>query len=1039
MKKLGIDLGSASCGWAIREDNDIVKKGVITFSTGMTKGTGGYSSPTKDRREARSKRRLIQARKYRKWELLKILVSKDFVPLKEGELKIWSKYQKGVQRKFPETVAFLAWLACDFTYLGGEKYKNPYEIRVKGIEGKLTKHEFGRALYHIVQRRGYKDIGEKDKETEKQLERRKEKGFKSSLQKYGIISKALKIDFLDKGKRARNEYPLREEYQDEFELLCKVQDYDITKKKQGEYNNEFVKSLWKAIIWQRPLRSQKGKVGKCTLEPNSPRIPMSHPLFELFRTLQYINTIKTVDENDKKTQIPKEYRESLLKDEFFKRDKNFKFSIIKTYLDKKFQKKMKFNYLNKRTLKYDSTVSGMPICKAFINLFDNEYDIKNSLLNLYKYEKTNEIPKIIKGYSIHDLWHIIFNCTDVSFLKDFAEDKLDIKCTFKTKDEKEIRENKFATIQKLFVKGYADLSAKAIRKIIPFLEEGFLYNEAVVLAKLPELLGKNWKEKKNLIFNSINESTKSYNYDRDVINITNGLVNQYKGLDYEEVFAFKEYTYKLQDSDIKDIGVACEKYFGKKTWQKKENKEDVLKSVKEEYQAFFKDSKRTYRTKPTHTDLFKESLKNIGIKIDGDLYHHSNKKNIYLQNLKIDRKTGKYIFPIHKETGIEILPVPLIDSIKNPMFNKAMSILRKLINELLIQREIDEDTEIIVEVARELNDNNKRNAIERYQKERERNREKYREFIREFNNKKNREINVDERIDDFELWTEQIFEETIDEKGNKQVNKNRIEILKEKKAIDRYELWMEQKGQCMYTGKMISITQLFSSEIQMEHTIPRSLLPDNTKANQTVCFSKYNSDVKNNRIPYECPNYENDDKNGTAIVPRLATWQRLKDYYQDKYDKNKKPHRSEDEKAKNTRIQSKHYFRMHLDYWSDKLNRFTCEEIKESWARRQLVDTQMVSKYAREFLKTYFKKVNVEKGAITAEFRKIYSFQKEEEIKSRNKHTHHAIDAAVLTLIPNNASNKKTLLEKSYEYQEKNKKKYIHCFLFCISNLHFFF
>ena len=50
------------------------------------------------------------------------------------------------------------------------------------------------------------------------------------------------------------------------------------------------------------------------------------------------------------------------------------------------------------------------------------------------------------------------------------------------------------------------------------------------------------------------------------------------------------------------------------------------------------------------------------------------------------------------------------------MFNKSMSIVRKLLNELIVNGEIDQETEVVVELARELNDNNERAAIERYQK-----------------------------------------------------------------------------------------------------------------------------------------------------------------------------------------------------------------------------------------------------------------------------------------------------------------------------------
>ncbi|MBY0346744.1 MAG: hypothetical protein K2W79_00660, partial [Hydrotalea flava] len=163
MKKiLGLDLGSSSIGWALRDEENNIKTGVITFDAGMLKGTGGYTSPTKDRREARSKRRLLQARKYRKWALLEVLGEK-YSPLQQTELEQWSKYRKGHPQKFPESKKFLMWLKCDFSYLEIDtEYKNPYELRVKALDKKLHPHEFGRALYHLVQRRGYKNIGESD-------------------------------------------------------------------------------------------------------------------------------------------------------------------------------------------------------------------------------------------------------------------------------------------------------------------------------------------------------------------------------------------------------------------------------------------------------------------------------------------------------------------------------------------------------------------------------------------------------------------------------------------------------------------------------------------------------------------------------------------------------------------------------------------------------------------------------------------------------------------------------------------------------------
>lgn len=1021
MKKLGLDLGSSSIGWTLREDDKFEKKGVITFDSGMKKGQGGgYTSPTKDRREARSKRRLIQARKYRKWELLKVLLN-DFTPLEKSELENWSKYNKGHQQKFPETPNFLKWLKCDFSYINIKtKYNNPYELRVKAIsekpEDKLHKHELGRALYHLVQRRGFKDIGERDTETEKQIQRRGETGFQKALDENRTIAEALNKEFLDNGLRARNQYPYRDEYEKEFILICKTQGYDTTKNNKDEYNDEFIQKLWKAIIWQRPLRSQKGNIGKCTLEPTKPRCPISHPVFEISRTLQFINTIRYYNDKGEKQSLGQKERD-LIFEFFLKKEKNFKFEEIKKELNKKLGANTKYNYpIDKKTGKYDTSVAGMPVCKGLIEVFGD--NAKNALANIHQYNIDNA-PKdakiIADKYSIYDLWHILFSfdkktTKDKKFLEKFGFEKLKIK-NEKTKSGEEY--NPFAKLNSNIIQGYADLSLKAICKTIPFLKEGYLYNEAVVLAKLPELLGVKWEQEKETIKKIAHDANRRYNANKTIVTITNNLIDQYKGLENEAKFAYKDFKYQLNNSDLKAIENSCQSYFGEKSWSEigEDEKTQILNSINEHYQAFFNDEKRAYRKLPLLTDIFKKLLKEHKIEFKGELYHHSNNENKY----------GELI--LDKKTKIEILPEARIDSIKNPMFNKSMSILRKLVNTLIKNNIIDKETEVIVELARELNDNNKRAAIERYQNERKNNRTKYRAFLEEFNRKENRSINVEESLPTFEMWTEQTFEKINDAEGKEVTNKNSIEILKEKDAMKRYELWTEQKGQCMYTGKMISISQLFSNEIDIEHTIPRSILPDNTMANQTVAYAWYNRDKKRNQLPTQCDNYDKEVQGwGTGIEPRLNSWIEKREHYKNLYENKSKPKVNEDEKTKNIRIQDKHYCKMHYDYWSDKVARFRAEEVKDSWARRQLVDTQMVSKYAREFLKTYFNKVSVQKGSTTANFRKIYGFQEEDEIKSRNRHTHHAIDAAVLTLIPANSSHRDRILKEYYTALENHQK-----------------
>lgn len=1020
MKKLGLDLGSSSNGWFLREGEEIIKYGSVIFDAGMSKGqSGGYTSPTRERRESRLRRNSIRSTKQRKAIMLEVLSDYGMAPVTKKEVKIWKEYKKGRKNKFPENDNFLKWLACDFTYCSGLKYENPYELRVKALDDKLTKHELGRALYHIAQRRGYKDIGESDEETENQKNRRKESGFQNSLEsdKNRTLAEALKTDYLDKSIRARNQYPYRKEYEDELFKVLEKQDFDTSKNDTNKFKDEFVKKTHKSIIWQQPLKINKGSVGKCILEPKRKRCQTSHPIFEISRAWQFINTIKTQNpDNEENESLPQNYRNALFYELFLKKDSNFKFEEVRKFLDKKYGKKKKYNYpIDEKDGKYKTSISGMPFCKSITKIFGD--DGLKALNDIENYNIGNA-AKVICGYSIYDIWHIV-TTFDEDKLEELAVEKFNVANRETKRKGKQITVSPLVDLKNKLSSAYGNLSIHVLRKITPYLKNGFIYNDAVLLANLPEALGDEYDNLKNDVMEILRDSNKLYSIHKDVMNITNKLVEQYKGKvdewrdgESNDIFAYKNFEYTLDQSDSQEIKEACLTYFGEKSWDNNVNKNNIIDNVGQEYQEFFFDTQRKFRSSKTLQEFFEEKLVENGIKLKTSLYHHSKRENIF----------GKPI--THKKSGLEILPEARVSSIKNPMFNKAMSILRKVVNELILNEYIDKETALIVEVGKELNDNNKRIAIERYQRERRDKREKIKAFLEQFKEQEKPNLNVDESIAKFEMWEEQTFEETEDKDGGKTKNIERNEILKEKWDIKRYELWMEQKGQCMYTGKMIGISTLFSNKIDIEHTIPRSILPDNTLANQTVAYAKYNRVEKGKEHPYYCPNYEKDISNvGTAIKPRLAFWIQERNKWNYLFDSRKRPSGSEDESTKNRRIQEKHYFKMHLDYWTDKINRFTTKEVKASWARRQLTDTQMISKYAREFLSTYFYNVSVQKGEVTAGFRKMLGFQETDE-KDRSEHTHHTKDAAVLTYIPVNASRRDKLLKKMYRKDEKSKKQF---------------
>ena len=246
------------------------------------------------------------------------------------------------------------------------------------------------------------------------------------------------------------------------------------------------------------------------------------------------------------------------------------------------------------------------------------------------------------------------------------------------------------------------------------------------------------------------------------------------------------------------------------------------------------------------------------------------------------------------------------------------------------------------------------------------------------------------------------------------------------KLIEKYRLWLEQGCRCLYTGKVISLSELFGGNaFDVEHTIPRSLSFDNSQANLTICDAYYNRSIKKQLLPTELPNYsETVVLNGTeysAIEPRLKRWkekvEKLRSNVNFWAGQSKK---AQDKERKDNCIRQRHLWQLELNYWQDKLNRFTVKEVTKGFRNSQLVDTGIITRHAVEYLKSVFSRVEVQKGSVTADFRKILGVQSLNEKKDRTLHSHHAIDAAVLTLVPEPAKRDRML--KLFYLQEENKK-----------------
>ncbi|MFV0468384.1 MAG: hypothetical protein ACK5MK_05585, partial [Dysgonomonas sp.] len=136
-KILGVDLGTNSIGLALRENDAFSWYGVYTFKKGVGEGKSGEFSYAAERTKHRSSRRLYNARRYRKWETLKVLVELGFCPLDKENLEKWVHYDrakdkdgKPTGRLFPiNDDNFNNWIKLDFNGDSIPDFTSPYQLR----------------------------------------------------------------------------------------------------------------------------------------------------------------------------------------------------------------------------------------------------------------------------------------------------------------------------------------------------------------------------------------------------------------------------------------------------------------------------------------------------------------------------------------------------------------------------------------------------------------------------------------------------------------------------------------------------------------------------------------------------------------------------------------------------------------------------------------------------------------------------------------------------------------------------------------------
>ena len=273
--RLGLDIGTNSIGWCVLrlDDNDqpigIIRAGSRIFSDGRSPKT--LASLAADRRAARQMRRRHDRVLKRQARFMQGLIRFGLMPVDDEERMKLS--------------------ALD-----------PYDLRRKGLDQPLTAFEFGRALYHLAKRRGFKSSrkskGEDENETGKiatAINKTRERIEAAGCRTMG--------EYLAKRHEQRDTVRARttadgKEYLLYTQRAMVSEEFDALWAAQAPHHpkactEEARAFLRDTLLFQRPLLPVQP--GRCVLEADEFREPLWSPLQQQFRVLQELNNLRVID------------------------------------------------------------------------------------------------------------------------------------------------------------------------------------------------------------------------------------------------------------------------------------------------------------------------------------------------------------------------------------------------------------------------------------------------------------------------------------------------------------------------------------------------------------------------------------------------------------------------------------------------------------------------------------------------------------------------------------------------------------------------
>ncbi len=439
-------MGSNSIGWALLGANTnskpdcLIDLGVRIFPKAVESKTP--TPKNVKRRQRRLARRVIQRRARRKQRMCKYLISLGFLP---DNLNNDSQ---------PEITL--------------NKLGDPYQLRAQALDRILEPYELGRVLLHLVQRRGFlsnrktllgremlddpdvqsvlvelkddsPEVGGNDKE--ETAFKKDISEFRKNIESSGCRTLGEYLSTLDVHQCKRNRDHIggylrtdRQMYQDELTAIYQKQ----AQHHSMMLNDKVRMELENIIFHQRPLKLKENRVGKCSLEKNKKRCQIARLEYQEFRYLQDINHLSYIDPHtNTEVRLSAGERQTLV--DLLENNPAPTFGVIKRTLD---LGRISFNLEtgNKKLMGNRTACTIREVFRQWDNFERSQQaDFLEDLLTIRK--KTALKKRLMNHWKIDGTTAI-----------------------------------KLCMLE--FEPGHGNLSAKAINKILPFLQQGMIYSDA---------------------------------------------------------------------------------------------------------------------------------------------------------------------------------------------------------------------------------------------------------------------------------------------------------------------------------------------------------------------------------------------------------------------------------------------------------------------------------------------------------------------------------------------------------------------------------